>query len=94
MGRPEPLLAVRGLDAYYGAAHILQDVTLEVGSEPVAVIGRNGMGKSTLCQAIMGLVPSVSGSVRFAGEEVLGRPPYKIAAAGIGYVPQGRRLFA
>ncbi len=89
----EPLLAVEHLDAYYGPAHILQDVAFEVGAEPVAIIGRNGMGKSTLCHAIMGLVPSVRGSIRFLGEEIAGKPPYRIAGAGIGFVPQGRRLF-
>jgi branched-chain amino acid transport system ATP-binding protein len=89
----EPLLAVRSLNAYYGPAHILQGVTFDMGVEPVALIGRNGMGKSTLCNAIMGLVPEVKGSVRFNGEELVGRQPYKISNAGIGLVPQGRRLF-
>ena len=89
----EPLLAVRDLDAFYGRAQILHGVSFELGVEPVAVIGRNGMGKTTLCLSIMGLMAQASGSVRFAGDEVLGRPPYKIAGAGIGYVPQGRRLF-
>ena len=89
----EPLLAVRDLDAFYGRAQILHGVSFELGVEPVAVIGRNGMGKTTLCLSIMGLMAQASGSVRFAGEELLGRPPYKIAGAGIGYVPQGRRLF-
>jgi branched-chain amino acid transport system ATP-binding protein len=89
----EPLLAVEHLDAYYGPAHILQDVGFEIGAEPVAIIGRNGMGKSTLCHSIMGLVPSVRGSIRFRGEEIARKPPYKIAGAGIGFVPQGRRLF-
>ena len=93
----ERVLAVNGLDAYYGSAHILQDVRFEVGAESVAVVGRNGMGKSTLCASIMGLMPSLKGSVRgsitFLGEEILGRPPYRIAGLGLGYVPQGRRLF-
>jgi branched-chain amino acid transport system ATP-binding protein len=94
----EPLLAVEGLDAWYGSAHIVQGATFSVGDEPVAVIGRNGMGKSTLCQAILGLVDAepggrVSGSVRLAGEELVGRSVHKIASAGIGYVPQGRRIF-
>jgi branched-chain amino acid transport system ATP-binding protein len=89
----EPLLAVGNLNAFYGTAQILHGVSFELGAEPVAVIGRNGMGKTTLCQAIMGLMPQASGSVRFAGAELMGRPPYKIAGAGIGYVPQGRRLF-
>jgi branched-chain amino acid transport system ATP-binding protein len=90
---PEPLLAVENLRAFYGRAQILHDVSFELGSEPVAVIGRNGMGKTTLCLSIMGLMAQASGSVRFAGEELMGRQPYKIAGAGIGYVPQGRRLF-
>jgi branched-chain amino acid transport system ATP-binding protein len=90
----EPLLAVAGLDAYYGPAHILQGVSFEMRDESVAVIGRNGMGKTTLCAAIMGFSPPrVTGSVRFFGQEVLGKPSYRIANAGMGYVPQGRRLF-
>jgi branched-chain amino acid transport system ATP-binding protein len=89
----ESLLAVKNLNAYYGPAHILQGVSFEMGVEPVALIGRNGMGKSTLCNAIMGLVPEVNGSVRLNGEELIGRQPYKISNAGIGLVPQGRRLF-
>jgi branched-chain amino acid transport system ATP-binding protein len=89
----EPLLRVKGLNTYYGPAHILQDVDLEVGAEPVAVIGRNGMGKSTLCYSLLGIVPPERGSIRFRGEELAGKQPYKIAGAGIGFVPQGRRLF-
>ena len=89
----EPLLALQDVDAFYGRAQILHGVSLELGAEPVAVIGRNGMGKTTLCLTIMGLMAHASGSVRFAGEELMGRPPYKIAGGGIGYVPQGRRLF-
>jgi branched-chain amino acid transport system ATP-binding protein len=88
-----PTLAITGLNAYYGQAQILEGVDLEMGDESVAVIGRNGMGKSTLCNAIMGLMPRVEGSIRFKGRELLGRPSYRIAQAGIGYVPQGRRLF-
>lgn len=93
MPATEPVLAVSGLNAYYGAAHILQDVEFQLTTEAVAVVGRNGMGKSTLCNAIMGLLPTVTGSVRFFGQEMVGRPPHRIARAGIGYVPQGRRLF-
>jgi len=90
----EPLLVVRDLDAYYGSAHILQGVGFEMGSESLAIIGRNGMGKTTLCAAIMGIrPPEARGSIRFRGRELCGRPSYKIAGAGIGYVPQGRRLF-
>lgn len=91
----EPLLRVNGLNAYYGSAHVLDDVSFELQDErPVAVIGRNGMGKTSLCAAIMSMTPPhATGSVRFRGEELLGRPSYKIAKRGIGYVPQGRRLF-
>ena len=89
----EPLLAVEDVHGYYGSAHVLQGVSFSMGAEPVALIGRNGMGKSTLCAAIVGLLRSARGSVRLEGEELMGRPAYKIAGAGIGYVPQGRRLF-
>jgi branched-chain amino acid transport system ATP-binding protein len=90
----ENLLEVEGLNAYYGRAHVLNDVAFTIGDESIAIVGRNGMGKSTLCAAIMGLTPPrSSGSVRFQGVELHGRPPHKIARAGIGYVPQGRRLF-
>ena len=92
--REAPLLVVRDLDVFYGRAHVLQGLSFEMGREPVSVIGRNGMGKSTLCNAIMQMRPTSSrGSIRFEGNELVGRPSYKIAGAGIGYVPQGRRLF-
>ena len=88
------MLQVEGLNAYYGSAHVIQDVSFELGDQAVAIVGRNGMGKTTLCAAIMGLSPPrVTGSVRFEGQELVGRASYKIAALGIGYVPQGRRLF-
>jgi branched-chain amino acid transport system ATP-binding protein len=93
MALSDPLLTVRRLNAYYGRAHVLHDVELEIRDEPVAVIGRNGMGKTTLCLAVMGLLQQVKGSIRFEGSELLGKAPYKVAGAGIGYVPQGRRLF-
>ena len=90
---PEQLLEVEGLNGYYGPSHVLQDVSFSMADEPVAVIGRNGMGKSTLCAALTGLLGSATGSVRFEGRELMGTPAYKIAAGGIGFVPQGRRLF-
>ena len=90
---PDPLLEVEMLNGYYGPSHVLQDVSFSMGDEPVAVIGRNGMGKSTLCAALTGLLGSRRGSVRFEGRELMGTPAYKIAAGGIGFVPQGRRLF-
>jgi branched-chain amino acid transport system ATP-binding protein len=88
------LLEVEGLNAFYGPAHVLQGLDFTVGEEPVSIIGRNGMGKTTMCHTIMGIHPGTSsGSVRFGGLELLGRAPYKIARAGIALVPQGRRLF-
>jgi branched-chain amino acid transport system ATP-binding protein len=89
----EPLLVVENLDGYYGTAHVLQGVSFSMGAEPVAMIGRNGMGKSTLCLALAGLLDRATGSVRLEGTELLDKPAYKVAGAGIGYVPQGRRLF-
>ena len=89
-----PLLVVEGLNAYYGSAHVLQDVSFEVGDQAVAIVGRNGMGKTTLCASLMGISPPrVKGSARFDGKELVGMSSHKIAGLGIGYVPQGRRLF-
>ena len=87
-----PLLVVENLDVHYGRAHALQEVSLELQRGARAVVGRNGMGKTTLCNAITGLVPA-RGSIRFAGEEILGLAPHVITAKGIGYVPQGRRVW-
>ena len=88
------LLSVEGLQAHYSSAQVLHDVTFSMGKESVAIVGRNGMGKTTLCNAIMGFTPPrASGSVQFEGKELIGRPSHKIARAGLGYVPQGRRLF-
>jgi uncharacterized protein (UPF0261 family)/ABC-type branched-subunit amino acid transport system ATPase component len=87
-----PLLEVRNLDVYYGRAHALQGVSLRLDGGVLAVVGRNGMGKTTLCNAITGLVPA-SGSVKLAGHELLGLTPNRIAERGIGYVPQGRRVW-
>src|SRR5262249_15241772 len=90
----DALLVVDGLNAFYGGAHVLQDVSFELGEQAVAIVGRNGMGKTTLCSAIMGISPpSATGSIRFEGHELVGKSSYKIAGLGIGYVPQGRRLF-
>src|SRR3954466_16196992 len=92
----DALLEVEGLNGYYGSAHVLQGVTFSMGAEPVAVIGRNGMGKSTLCKTIVGLLGAnghSNGSVVLDGVELLGKPAYRIAKSGVGYVPQGRRLF-
>jgi len=90
----EPLLAVEALNAFYGPAPVLHDVSFAIGDEPIAIVGRNGMGKTTLCAAIMGISPPrATGSIRFLGHELVGKPSFKIARLGIGYVPQGRRLF-
>ena len=90
----EPLLAIEGVSAYYGRAQALENVSYEVAGGSTSIVGRNGMGKTTLCAAIMGLSPPrATGSVQLEGQELLGRPSYRIARAGIGYVPQGRRLF-
>ena len=86
-------LEVTDLHAYYGESHALQGCSLAVGQETVAVLGRNGMGKTTLLRAIMGLTPPRTGSVKWNGQELSGKKPFRIASTGIGYVPQGRRLF-
>ena len=88
------LLEVQGLHAYYGPSHVLQGLDFAVGEKPVSIIGRNGMGKTTMCHAIMGMHPStLTGSIRFGGLELVGKPSYKISRAGLALVPQGRRLF-
>ncbi len=86
-------LEVKGLNVFYGASHALQGVDLSLGHGVLSVVGRNGMGKTTLCQAIMGLVPVSSGSITFNGQNITNRQPSEIARLGIGYVPQGRRLW-
>jgi branched-chain amino acid transport system ATP-binding protein len=89
-----PLLEVEGLSAFYGKARALEDVNFRMEHGSVAIVGRNGMGKTTLCNAIMGISPPhAHGSIRFAGQELVGGQSYRIARRGIGYVPQGRRLF-
>ena len=87
-----PILVVDGLDVYYGRAHALQGVSLNLVKGVQGIVGRNGMGKTTLCNAITGLVPA-SGSIRLAGEEILGLSANSITQRGIAYVPQGRRVW-
>jgi branched-chain amino acid transport system ATP-binding protein len=90
----EPLLAVGGVDAFYGRARALEDVNFEIEGGSTSIVGRNGMGKTTLCNAILAVPPArVTGSIRYKGRELVGMPSYKIAKLGIAYVPQGRRLF-
>ena len=90
----EQVLEISGLDAHYGSAHVLNALSASIGQRSTGIVGRNGMGKSTLCKAIMGITPpSARGSIRLDGEEILGRPSYDICRRGIAYVPQGRRIF-
>ncbi len=91
--RAAPILEVRGLDVYYGRSHALQGVDLTLDAGVLSVVGRNGMGKTTLCKTIMGLVRATGGSVRMRGEELLSLQPAQVARLGVGYVPQGRRLW-
>ncbi|MEL7462432.1 MAG: ABC transporter permease [Pseudomonadota bacterium] len=93
MAEGTPILEVRDLNVYYGQSHALQGVNMTLGSGVLSVVGRNGMGKTTLCKAIMGLEPAASGTIAFAGQAINGRNPAEIARMGIGYVPQGRRLW-
>jgi branched-chain amino acid transport system ATP-binding protein len=89
----EPLLQVAGLHAYYGKSHVLHGVDLHVGQgEIVSLLGRNGVGRSTTVKTVMGLVDG-TGSVRFRGDEILGRKAYEIAHRGLGYVPENRDIF-
>jgi branched-chain amino acid transport system ATP-binding protein len=93
-GQPEPLLDVQGLSAGYGAARVLFDVQLQVGrGEVVALMGRNGAGKSTLLKALMGWVPDRSGQARFLHHDLMSLYPHAAAQAGLGYVPEDRRIF-
>ncbi len=88
------MLAVQGLNTYYGRAHILADVALEVATgEVVCLLGRNGAGKSTTLKSIIGLVRPASGAIAFDGRRIDRLEPYAIARAGLGYVPEDRRIF-
>jgi branched-chain amino acid transport system ATP-binding protein len=92
---PPPALAVQGLDAWYGAAQVLFDLTLTVGrGEVVALMGRNGAGKSTTMKAIMGLIARKSGRVHFNGRDISALKPFEIARLGVGYTPEDRRIFS
>lgn len=89
------MLEIAALHAYYGRAHILQGVTFAMKrGEVLALMGRNGAGKSTTVKAIMGLVPPAGGAVSFEGQRLDGREPFEIARLGIGYVPEDRRVFS
>ena len=88
------LLSIHELNTYYGASHVLRSISLDVApGEVVALLGRNGMGKSTVLKSVIGLVRPHSGSVSFAGSDITGHAPFKVARAGVGYVPDERRIF-
>jgi branched-chain amino acid transport system ATP-binding protein len=88
------MLSVRNLAASYGPAQALFDVSFDIGSgEVVTLIGRNGMGKTTTIRTLMGLLPARAGSADFEGRRLTGLPPYRIAQAGLGLVPEGRQIF-
>lgn len=91
--RSGPILQVKDLNVFYGQSHALQGVDLTLGKGVLSVVGRNGMGKTTLCKTIMGLEPMAAGSISFNGQSLAGLAPAQIARLGIGYVPQGRRLW-
>jgi branched-chain amino acid transport system ATP-binding protein len=89
------VLEAQGLQTYYGKSHILHDVGLTVREgEMVALLGRNGAGKSTTLRSLTGLTPPRAGNIRILGQDTTGWPPYKVAALGVGFVPEGRRIFA
>src|SRR2546429_4561591 len=90
----EPLVAVEDVHTYYGKSHILHGVSLHVDrGEVVGLLGRNGVGKSTTLKTIMGLVRPSEGRIVFDGREIAGLAPYRLARLGIGYVPEGPRIF-
>ena len=90
----DALLSVRGIHTYYGDSYVLQGLSLELAAgRIVAILGRNGMGKTTLIRSVAGLTPPREGEIRFKGRSLRGRPPYAIAQQGIALVPQGRRIF-
>jgi len=88
------MLTIDALRAGYGETVVLTDLSLSVEAGQVtALLGRNGMGKTTTIRALMGLIPSLGGRIRFGGEEIANRPPFRIAQRGIGLVPEGRQIF-
>jgi len=89
------MLKVEGINTYYGDSHILFDLSMEVPEgKIISMLGRNGMGKTTICRSIMGLTAPTSGSIKFKGEEISKMETHKISHKGIAYVPQGRGIFA
>jgi branched-chain amino acid transport system ATP-binding protein len=94
MAEPMPLLEIESIETCYGLSQVLFGLSLSVGSgEMVAMMGRNGMGKTTTIRSILGLTPARAGAIRFAGQEVRRFPSFRIAQLGIGLVPEGRQIF-
>lgn len=90
----ELLINAQGINTFYGASHILRGIDFQVASgETIGLMGRNGMGKSTLLKSIMGIVPPRSGTVQIKGQAMNGRPTFEVAQLGIAYVPEGRGIF-
>lgn len=88
------MLAIKDLNQYYGESHTLWDMNIEIpAGSCICLMGRNGVGKTTLLKTIMGLIPAKSGSMKFDSQELLGKPAEQRAKTGIGYVPQGREIF-
>jgi branched-chain amino acid transport system ATP-binding protein len=88
------LLAVDGLNTFYGKSHVLRDVSFAVPAGEITVLlGRNGAGKTTTLRSIMGLTPPRGGAVRFKDREITGQPPHRVFRLGVGYVPEGRQIF-
>ena len=89
------MLKVKNINQYYGGSHILRDVSLNAHLGKVTVLlGRNGVGKTTLLKSLMGLIPIKTGTIEFDGKQIQASTPYERARAGIGFVPQGREIFA
>jgi branched-chain amino acid transport system ATP-binding protein len=87
------VLSVNDINSHYGSSHVLQGVTFALKQNIFVIVGRNGMGKSTLVKVIMGLVPATSGKIILNGKDITNKKSYNVASLGIGYVPQGRELF-
>ncbi|MEP5153262.1 ABC transporter ATP-binding protein, partial [Planktotalea sp.] len=89
----DPILRLQNINLHYGSSHVLHDVSLDLGDRPLGILGRNGVGKTSICNAIFGLAPITSGQIMLGNEDLSKLTPEKRAQAGLGYVPQGRRIF-
>ena len=89
----DTILLLRDINLHYASSHVLHDVCLDVSDQPLGILGRNGVGKTSICNAIFGLAPITSGQIVFEGTDISGYSTEARAQAGLGYVPQGRRIF-